>query len=189
MRNMLLMIMLLGSAGIFLSFWLSPPEAFLEKPVTDSDERPKADSYMLNIQKLDYSKKGGKAYSLKATEARHFRRNNRLELDQPQLVSYSQDNTEPPWHMTSKKGMAFNGGERVVLTGSVYGWQQLENNKKNELRTEKLILFPDKYTAETDLKVTITTPRGNTVGTGMWADLNQSLFRLLSRVKGLHYAH
>jgi LPS export ABC transporter protein LptC len=145
--------------GVFLSFWLSPPEVFLKKPVSDTEELPKADSYMLNIHKVDYGTKGAKAYSLKATEARHFKRNNRLELDRPQLVSYNQDNAEPPWHMTSKKGTAYNGDERVVLKGDVYAWQQLEKNAKNELHTEKLILFPNKYTAETDLEVTIITPR------------------------------
>lgn len=189
MRNTLLIIMLISSAGVFLSFWLSPPEAFLQKPTSDTETLPKADSYMLNIQKVDYGTEGFKAYSLKATEARHFRRKNRLELDLPQLVSYNPDKPESPWHITAKKGTAYNGDERVVLKGDVYAWQQLEKNTKNELRTEKLILFPNKYTAETDLKVTITTPRGTTVGTGMWTDLNQSLFRLLSRVKGLHYAY
>ena len=189
MRNILLTIMLLSSAGIFLSFWLSPPEAFLQKPVSDTEELPKADSYMLNINKTAFNKKGSKAYHLKATEGRHFTHRNRLELDQPQIVSYDQDNPDSPWRITSATGTAFNGGERVVLKGDVYAWQPLKDNNKNELRTEKLILFPDKHIAETDLKVTIVTPKGTTVGIGMWSDLNQSLFRLLSRVRGLHYAH
>ena len=54
MRSMLLTIMLLGVTGVFLLFWLSPPEAFLKKPVSDTEELPKADSYMLNIDKLDF---------------------------------------------------------------------------------------------------------------------------------------
>ena len=61
-----------------------------------------------------------------------------------------------------------------------------DNDTKNELRTDKLILFPEERTAETDKKVTITTPKGNTVGVGMHADLNKELFKLLSRVKGVH---
>lgn len=188
MRNMLLTIMLLGSTGIFLLFWLSPPEAFLKKPQSNIEELPKADSYMLNITKLDFSKDGAKAFLVESTEARHFRQSNRLELDQPKLVSYSPQNSDNPWHMNAEKGTIFKGGERATFNGSVYAWQNLKNNKKNELRTEKLILFPDKHIAETDVKVTITTPRGETVGVGMWADLNNELFRLLSKVKGIHHA-
>jgi lipopolysaccharide export system protein LptC len=189
MRNMLLTMMLLGSTGIFLLFWLSPPEVFLKKPQSNTEELPKADSYMLNITKLDFSENGTKAFLIKATEARHFRRSNRLELDQPKLVSYSPQNSDKPWHMNAEKGTILKGGKRATFNGNVYAWQNLENSKKNELRTEKLILFPDKHIAETDVKVTITTPRGETVGVGMWADLNNELFKLLSKVKGIHHAH
>ena len=187
MRNILLTIMLLGSTGIFLLFWLSPPEAFLQKPASDTEELPKADSYMLNISKLDFGKKGAKAFSLEATEARHFRRSNKLELDQPKLISYNQQQSDTPWHMNADKGTILKGGERATFQGNVYAWQDLESGGKNELRTDKLILFPDKHIAETDSKVTITTPRGETVGIGMWADLNSELFKLLSRVKGVHH--
>ncbi|PCJ91093.1 MAG: LPS export ABC transporter periplasmic protein LptC [Porticoccaceae bacterium] len=189
MRNLLLTIMLLVSAGIFLLFWLSPPEAFLKKPSSNTGELPKADSYMLNISKLDFGKDGSQAFFVEATEARHFRRSNRLELDQPKLVSYSSQNLTKPWHMTAETGTILKGGQRAIFKGSVYAWQNLENGKKNELRTEKLILFPNKHIAETDVKVTITTPRGETVGVGMWANLDNELFKLLSKVKGIHHVH
>lgn len=188
MRNLLLTIMLLGAVSVFLLFWLSPPEVFLQKAnnTSDGDELPKADSYMLNITKTDFDKEGAKAFSLKSIEARHFQHGNRLELEKPKLISYNQKDTEHPWHMNSKKGTVLKGGERAIFTGDVYAWQNLDNDKKNELRTDKLILFPEERMAETDKKVTITTPRGNTVGVGMHADLNKELFKLLSRVKGVH---
>jgi len=193
MRNFLLTIMLLGSVSVFLLFWLSPPEAFLSKPRSDSSELPKADSYMLNISKLDFDNHGAKTFSLKATEARHFKRTNHLEVEQPELVSYSpktsQQHTDQPWHMNAKTGTVLNGGEQAVFNGDVYAWQILDNGKKNELRTDKLILFPKERTAETDKKVTIKTPNGKTVGVGMQADLNKELFKLLSRVKGVHHAN
>ncbi len=189
MRNLLLTIMLLGAVSVFLLFWLSPPEAFLQK-TTDNydqgDELPKADSYMLNISKIDYAKDGSKAFTLKSIEARHFKRGNRLVLQKPKLISYNQKDTEHPWHMNAKKGTVLKGGERVIFTGDVYAWQNLDNATKNELRTDKLILFPEVRTAETDKKVTITTPKGNTVGVGMHADLNKELFKLLSKAKGVH---
>lgn len=189
MRNFLLTIMLLGSVSVFLLFWLSPPEVFLKKSNRDTNELPNADSYMLNISKLDFDNRGTKTFSLVATEARHFKRTNRLELEQPELISYGQQHTDQPWHMNAKMGTVLKGGEQAIFNGDVYGWQNLDNGKKNELRTEKLILFPEKRTAETDKKVTIKTPKGTTVGVGMQADLNKELFTLLSRVKGVHYAN
>lgn len=189
MRNFLLTVMLLGSVSVFLLFWLSPPEVFLKKPSRDTSELPNADSYMLNISKLDFDNDGTKTFSLAATEARHFKHTNRLELEQPKLVSYGQQHSDQPWHMNAKTGTVLQSGEQAIFIGDVYAWQNLENGKKNELRTDKLILFPEERTAETDKKVTIKTPRGKTVGVGMQADLNKELFKLLSRVKGVHHAN
>jgi len=189
MRSLLLTIMLLGATGTFLLFWLSPPEVFLKKPAGSSvEELPKADSYMLNIDKLDFDEQGAKAYHLDATEARHFKRSNLLELDQPSMVVFSQGKEPYPWQMTAKKGSLHNNGARAVFVGDVYAWQNTETSIKNELRTDRLVLFPDKHIAETKSHVTITTPKGKTTGAGMWADLNSERFKLLSKVKGVHRA-
>ena len=188
MRNMLLTIMLLVSSGIFLLFWLSPPEVFLDKPVSSTEEIPKADSYMINIKKWDYGKTGAKVHSLIASEARHFSRGNRLELDKPNLVTLNLGSSSQPWRMNSEKGTILKGGKKAVFKGNVYAWQNINNHNKNELRTNRLVVFPDKQTAETQSRVTITTPRGKTTGVGMEADLKNEQFKLLSKVKGVHSA-
>ncbi len=188
MRNILLMIMLLGSSGIFLLFWLSPPEVFLEKPISDSDGLPKADSYMFNISMLTYSKTGEKANSMLATEARHFKRANRLEVEKPDMVSFGKTADDQPWHMTAEKGTVIKGGEQAVFTGSVYAWQTVSPSEKKELTTEKLVLYPETHIAETDRHVTITTGQGKTTGVGMWSDLDAEIFKLLANVKGIHRA-
>ncbi|TNE78278.1 MAG: LPS export ABC transporter periplasmic protein LptC [Gammaproteobacteria bacterium] len=188
MRNILLMVMLLGSTGIFLLFWLSPPEVFLEQPTSDGEELPKADSYMLNISMLTYNKNGDKANSMLATEARHFKRANRLEAENPDMMSFGKNPDDQPWHMTADKGTVLKGGEKAVFNGSVYAWQETGKGAKKELRTDKLILYPDTHVAETDRPVTIITEQGKTTGVGMWADLDAEIFRLLSKVKGVHRA-
>ncbi len=188
MRNLLLTIMLLGATGVFLLFWLSPPEVFLKKTISDSEELPKADSYMLNIDKLDFDENGAKAYHLDATEARHFNRGNLLELDQPNMTVFNPSKGAHPWQMTAEKGSIYNNGARAVFIGDVYAWQNTESNIKNELRTDRLVLFPEKHIAETESRVIITTPKGKTTGVGMWADLNSERFKLLSKVKGVHRA-
>ncbi|WP_339639881.1 LPS export ABC transporter periplasmic protein LptC [uncultured Porticoccus sp.] len=192
MRNILMTAMLLASTGIFLLFWLSPPEVFLNKPSADVEELPKADSYMNNIDTVNFDRDGNRAYTLTATEARHFNRGNRLELENPGMVSYSEPNEgseqAPPWHVTSQKGTIYNGGERAVLSGDVYARQSVKKGGKNEFLTSKLTIFPETNIAETGLPVTIKTPQGETTGTGMWADLNDEIFKLLSKVKGIHRA-
>ena len=192
MRNILMTAMLLATTGIFLLFWLSPPEVFLNKPIADAEELPKADSYMNHIDTVSFDRDGNRAYTLTATEARHFNRGNRLELENPHMVSFSKPKEgleqTSPWYVTSQKGTIYNGGKRAVLAGDVQAWQAVKKGGKNEFLTRKLTIFPDTNIAETDLPVTITTPQGKTTGTGMWADLNDEIFKLLSKVKGIHRA-
>jgi len=188
MRNILLMAMLLGATGVFLLFWLSPPEVFLEQPASDAEGLPKADSYMLNISMLTYGADGQKANSMLATEARHFTRANRLEVENPDMVSYGKTPQDLPWHMTAERGTVFKGGERARFTGSVYAWLEAGKEQKKELYTDRLTLYPDTHIAETESPVTIITAQGKTTGVGMWADLNAEIFRLLSNVKGIHRA-
>ncbi|WP_438952256.1 LPS export ABC transporter periplasmic protein LptC [Porticoccus sp.] len=192
MRNILMTAMLLVSTGIFLLFWLSPPEVFLTKPIADAEELPKADSYMNNIDTVNFDRGGNRAYTLAATEARHFNRGNRLELENPAMVSFSKSKEgveqSPPWYVTARKGTIYNGGKRAVLSEDVHAWQSIKKGGKNEFLTSKLTIFPDTNIAETGLPVTITTPQGKTTGTGMWADLNDEIFKLLSKVKGTHRA-
>lgn len=192
MRNILITAMLLASTGIFLLFWLSPPEVFLTKPAADAEELPKADSYMNNIDTVNFGRDGNRAYTLTATEARHFNRGNRLELENPGMVSFSKPKAgsaqAPPWYVTAREGTIYNGGKRAVLSGDVHAWQSIKKDGKNEFLTTKLTIFPETNIAETGLPVTITTPQGKTTGTGMWADLSDEIFKLLSKVKGIHRA-
>lgn len=188
MRNLLLMAMLVGATSVFLLFWLSPPEVFLNKPASDTDDLPKADSYMLNVSILTYNDAGEKANSMLATEARHYKRGNRLEAENPDMVSYNVKTGAEPWHMTADKGTVYKGGEKAVFNGSVYAWQEDGEGGKKELYTDKLILHPDTHIAETDHLVTIITQQGKTTGVGMWSDLDAQIYKLLSNVKGVHRA-
>ena len=75
-----------------------------------------------------------------------------------------------------------------LIHEQIFDAEQKADNIKNELRTDRLVLFPNKHVAETESLVTITTPRGKITGIGMQADLNSEQFKLLSNVKGVHHA-
>ena len=71
MRNFLLTIMLLGSAGFFLLFLLAQPEVFIKK--TDYNQNVidyEFDSYMINISMLEFDKSGRLASKLDAVKDR-----------------------------------------------------------------------------------------------------------------------
>ena len=104
------------------------------------------------------------------------------------MVAFDIKNPLRPWQVASRNGEVFQGGEKVLLTGDVYAWQNTNFNARNELRSQQLVLFPDKHVAESKKHVLITTPDGQTAGTGMWANLQQERFKLLKKVKGIHRA-
>jgi len=74
MRNFLLTIMLLGSAGFFLLFWFSQPDVFMNKTTYDSNAvDSRFDSYMVNITMLEFDKNGSLVSKLDALDTKHFK--------------------------------------------------------------------------------------------------------------------
>ena len=189
MRRLIFTTAILILCGIFLLLWDSPPEAFLAKPtINTSEELPAADGYMLNTETIKYDDKGLRSYILTTTETRYFERGKKFELDKPEMVTFDHKNPLHPWQLNARQGKIFRGGERIVLTGDVYAWQDTSVTARNELRSQQLVLFPDTHIAESKKQVTINTPEGRTSGTGMWANLQQERFKLLKNVKGVHSA-
>lgn len=188
MRNLVTLIILLGFAGTFMVFWDSPPEVFLEKPVITAQELPKANSYMLITDTIKYSSSGEKDYTLQTTETRYFQKKDRFELEMPSLLTFDKNNPLRPWLFQANRGNIYNGGEKAVFNDNVFARQYAKLGEENELRTSRLVFFPDKQLAESNKRVTISTPNGTTSGTGLRADMSNERFKLLSKVKGLHYA-
>ncbi|MCB1668798.1 MAG: LPS export ABC transporter periplasmic protein LptC [Pseudomonadales bacterium] len=189
MRRLIFTAALLISCGVFLLLWDSPPEKFLSPITTKTpDKLPEADGYMLDTDTKKYNQEGLLNYTLKTSETRYFKRRDRFEMDTPEMVVFDIKNPLRPWQVASRNGEVFQGGEKVLLTGDVYAWQNTNFNARNELRSQQLVLFPDKHVAESKKHVLITTPDGQTAGTGMWANLQQERFKLLKKVKGIHRA-
>ena len=187
MRNFLLTIMLLGSAGGFLLFMLGQPEVFRKK--TDYNQTTidyKFDSYMINISLLEFHKSGRLASKLDAINTKRFKSTSRLEFEKPKLKYYASVESTKPWQLKADKGASINDGESAIFTDNVYAWKDIKNGKRNKIITEKLILHPNKQTVETDVKIRMINPNGESVGVGMRGNLDTEIFELLSEVQGVY---
>jgi len=188
MRNFLLTIMLLGAAGVFLLFWLAQPDAFMNKTNYDSNAvDSRFDSYMLNSTMLEFDKNGSLTSKLDALDTKHFKKTNRLEFDKPTLTYYTAIDSIRPWHLKADKGESTGDRESVLFRENVYAWKHLSDGGKNTLKTDKLILYPSKHTVETDHKVWMNGPNGESVGVGMQGNLEKGVFELLSKVRGIYH--
>ena len=186
MRNLLLTIMLLGTAGIFLLFWFAQPEVFTKKPSYSSSAIDrKFDSYMLNISMLEFNKKGNLASKIEAANTSYFKESNRIKFNKPKLTYYQTEDSTRPWYLKAVKGETTNDGKNVIFREDVYAWKYLANGDKSEIKTEKLILHPSKHTIETDRKVRMISPNGESMGVGMEGNLDTEAFKLLSDVQGI----
>lgn len=204
MRNLVILFLLIAACGGFLLFWISAPEVFIASSKSSATTDTSADSYMKNIDTLSFNEQGQKASRVQAARADHFNAVDRMDFLQPVMTAFNTDNGgsggsgkkegttdttkgKAPWHMKSAKGSIFENGSRAEFTGNVFAWQK--NGKiDNQVHTEKLTVYPEKHTAETQVRVSIVSEQGKTTGVGMRADLNAKRFKLLSKVKGVHYA-
>ncbi len=189
MPRLILTTLFIIAAGIFLLLWDSPPEAFLAKSKNSThEELPSADGYMLDTKTVKYNTFGVTSYTLDSDKIDYFRRGSRFTMNNPAMFILDSNNPLRPWQINAKRGDIVHGGKKITLTGDVYAWQSAMVTHRNELLSPQLVFFTDKHTIESSKRVTVTTPFGKTSGTGMWADLRQERFKLLSKVKGVHHA-
>lgn len=97
-------------------------------------------------------------------------------------ISHIVDEEGETWLVLSKKGITHQGSDQVQLTGNVMITRP--GNKEIELYTESLHIDLATNTADTDQPVRMVSPTGETHGTGLDADLNKSIVKLHSKVRG-----
>lgn len=187
MKNIVLLAIAAVALLAFLTFWESPPKLFIREAKTLLPESPKADSYMNTTFTRKFGDDGSLSYTLDATTGEYFKRGDRLELEQPQLLSISAKPDTQDWHLNANKSVIFNTKNRIVMSGKVHAWQAVAAGK-NQLRTPRLVFFPDTNIAETNSRVVLTSPSDKTTAKGLKANLEQQTYQLLSQVKTVHNA-
>lgn len=181
MRSWLPLVIVVALVTLGLWFTESPP-TLLTRP-TPEQQRQAADLVIRGAETRHYSQEGTLAYRVDAERITFFQfdRRDRAELEQPRMLFYQDD--APKWSTISRRGVAHNHGERVILSGQV---RVQELPEGIELRTSRITLKPREEYAETDKVVTITSGAHRTEGRGLRADLKQDRIEILSEVKS-HY--
>ena len=91
---------------------------------------------------------------------------------------------ETPWDMFADTGRIPPDGKLVVLEGNVKILSKDPDSSQISITTTRINVLPDERKAYTDRKVTITRNGQKVRGTGMEANLNTSVIKLLSNVNG-----
>ncbi|MFA0811366.1 LPS export ABC transporter periplasmic protein LptC [Microbulbifer epialgicus] len=176
----LLLVVTLISAGLWFSE--SPPEELLGIRPTPQQHDQAADLIIRGAKTRHFNEDGNLAYRVDAEQITYyqFKLRDRAELTEPRMLFYQDD--QPKWRTESRQGVAYNRGERLVLSGDVE-IDELPTPGGIKLQTSSITILPDKEFAETDKVVTISSGPNRTIGKGMRVYLNEDRVEILSDVK------
>lgn len=177
---------------VFIVLWESPPEGLLGKTKANSEVPEFPSVYLVNSYTREYNQHGKLSFEFRAAHFRHYQANPGQQqssdyalIDKPAITLHSKD-ADSPWYITADSAHSNFDGSIITLSQNVHAWQKIDNASRNELKTEQLILEPNKKYAETDKAVTISNPGNIVNGVGMQAFLKSNIIKLLSRVKSVH---
>lgn len=191
---------------VFIVLWESSPDSLRGKRSDRPETAEYPSVYLVNPYTREYNKDGLLNFEFKAKHFRHYQIDPGQEqssdyalIDSPHIVLYdhNQDNVSSnsnsddkgnniPWIITADSAHSNFDGSIITFSGNVLAWQTINSLIRNELKTEKLILEPNKKFAQTDKAVTISNPGNIVNGVGMQAFLQSNIIKLLSRVKSVH---
>ncbi|WP_323845096.1 LPS export ABC transporter periplasmic protein LptC [Microbulbifer magnicolonia] len=176
----LVVVVLLISAGLWFSE--SPPQQLLGKQPTPQQQKGAADLVIRDAKTRHFNQEGTLAYRVDADQITFFQfeRRDRADLTEPRILFYQEH--EPKWRTESRRGVAHNNGERVVLHGDVL-ITELPKPGGIKLNTQSITIKPREEFAETDKVVTITAGPNSTTGRGLRAFLKEDRVEILSDVK------
>lgn len=140
------------------------------------------DYFANNFVALTTGADGSVLRQLQAREMVHLPESDQLELTEPHITLFEQ--STPRWEITAQQGRVERSGEQVLLDGQVRLWQM--QPRPLELRTQSLLVHPQRHFAQTDDPVEITAPEGRVSAVGMEADLQSRQISLLSKVQGIY---
>lgn len=187
-RNRLPLLILLLIVSAAIALWESPPK-MLSPAITDSGPQTFPVAFANNSTTRQFGEQGQLKYQFQAERVDYFQPE-KSSVDEyalaqkPYIILYNAD--APPWYIRADNGHSDANGDTVTLTDNVVVWQIDALNKRTELTTEKLVVFPEREYAQTDKAVKIVAPEGVTTAVGMKAFFNQDRLQLLSNVRSIH---
>ena len=152
--------------------WLFTPEP--ESPPFVGPLRPE---YSLGGFQLQVYKEDG-LLSLEVASPRMDRHggDGHFLVHDPRMVIHREGH--PQWQARAKESRIAASGERLDLSGGVRFYSLPGDPRPVDIRTERLVAFPDTQRAETDAPVTLVQGRSILRGTGLKADFATSRLQL-----------
>jgi lipopolysaccharide export system protein LptC len=140
------------------------------------------DYYMEDFTTITIGDTGLPLNSLYAIYMEHNPLDDSLQLDQPRLEVFREDND--PLYITADKGRATNNNEIIDLQGRVRMWELDSdgNVRINVITSDVRVLVLEEY-AETDQNATITGKRTTITGRGVRADFKDNKLEILDHEK------
>ena len=173
----LFLVPLLGALAVLASLALR--EAGTPHPATPgprADAAPR-DWYAEGLEVEAHDERGRLRYRLQAARA-EGRADGRSRLEAPRLELHTRRGDV--WRVRAGRARAAEG--RVVLERAVRA-RRVAGGRPLAIDTERLVAYPERDYAETDLPVRLAAPRMETEAVGLRAWLARERLELLSRVR------
>lgn len=135
------------------------------------------------VHLIQFDENGRIKHDLVSKKMSHKPADDRYLFLQPKIRVIS-ENQSAPWHITAKRAISLHGGDLIELVDTVHLHQAIDNNKFNDITTEKLFYQPQKKLAYTDEFIVLNQPGTIIKSVGMQAELENKHVRLLNHAQG-----
>lgn len=178
MNLRVLSVILLVLAAVGSSWWLwllqdKPTENVLLGP-------PRSDYQLLDFQMVALDKDGHEAFSASGPQLARHPTAGTLTVIAPQFTL--PDAKGERWQAKSAQAWISADGEELRLLSDVVIDGAATEQRNTRIETDRLDVFPQSSTLQSDHTVTIRDAASILQGTGLRADLNTRRFQLLSKV-------
>ena len=148
-------------------------------------EEQTADYFLEQATIKRYDARGVIEYQLVSDSVSHYDYNDTTLLTRPYMTSYKEEGKTTDTQALN--GKLLSGNETLLLWDNVVMTQMTTGQeKKVQLDTEFLTVYPNKGTAETEYPVLITTDDSHVKAIGMHTIYDIGLINLKSRVRGIY---
>ena len=153
---------------VILTLWLNQ---LVQAPTARADGSRRHDPDLIvenfNARKLGVD--GRLLYTLAARKMVHYPDDDSALLESVKVESY--EPRQPRMMITADNGRLEQGGERVLIEGNVVIVRDADaKNQAARITTDKLLVLPDAGIARTESEVTLDSPSGHAVATGLEVD-------------------
>ncbi len=173
----------------FLSLFLLAIYAFMNwdqwftNKLDNINDEGSAEMTAETVRQISFNEQGEKHYLLEADSMVQYIKLDQNLLVRPKVLFFKEQ--LPSWQTESAEAVSINKGDKLLLTGQVK-IQQKSVDPAATLETETLTLYPDRYFATTEDKVTIRQRGAYIEAIGMEADLNNNKLILRQKVISIY---